>query len=567
MSDHSHVDEIAGEARKFSSAITAALQMYAQAANWRERQRARKQIKRLVREEQREQAQARAHHLTWSNQAVDRYRAHAQAVANRANDPTVDHEHRARDAASLANHRDDLAAQFVSNGHLTRTEQGIALDGLDAATVFPEFKTGDLFNRAHKVKGLEALRYRARVAREKVSVQQRARTERAAWEASLDAAAQTAEQSTGRFSSTVAYLPEGANQVVHEHARHGSEIEAAVWTHNQVSQIRPAPGTSVLVSAYDTDDKGNARPVFRAEGEREAVTDEVSQWWDTTERAATEQDWGRAPEPELTAAQFNAVQRVRDTQAELRQRVRAGRATEWDYRYAQSVTDSAAKHLGPARAAWETDNAEANSRAIVTVSATARDGGTSQSISYFPTEADAAKWTHSHVTETNWKPGVTIAVRAREACQQRPFYITEGNQITVGRDTELWAAETRDGFNSTNTSQARDDHFRSSDPDTVVAERDRLRGELESLSTRHRLSIEHNGDLAEQNARLTRQLSALTAERDELRETNTELVNQLATTNGHTNDHSNGHTNGRESIPGHAFAGLVNGHDREGMER
>ncbi|PPJ07827.1 hypothetical protein C5E51_16770 [Nocardia nova] len=514
MSEHSHVDEIAGEARKFSSAITAALQVYAQSANWRERQRARKEIKRLVREEQREQAQARAHHLTWSNQAVDRYRAHAQAVADRANDPTVDHERRARDAASLAHHRDDLAAQFISNGHLTRTEQGIALDGLDAATVFPEFKTGDLFNRAHKVKGLEALRYRARVARETVSMQQRAQTERAAWEASLDAAARanreqaelarieaaqpdqyryvgemtwtdreggvmtesrsfptehvatewmtrsidhtlwtegtkvsvrtadmhtgstqytdwgrpevvgeklsaretalrertlagqvhreqepataarSAEQGTGRFSSTVAYLPEGANQVVHEHARHGSEIESAVWTHNQVSEIRPAPGTSVLVSAYDTDGKGNARPVFRAEGQREAVTDEVTQWWDTTERAAANRDWGRAPE-------------------------------------------------------------------------------------------------------------------------------------------------------------------------SAVTERDRLRSELDSLNTRHRLSIEHNGDLAEQNARLTQQLSALTAERDELRETNTELVNQLATTNGH----SNGHSNGRDPIPGHAFAGLVNGHDREGMER
>ncbi|OBF63923.1 hypothetical protein A9X06_09240 [Mycobacterium sp. 852002-51759_SCH5129042] len=607
MSDHSHVDEITGEARKFSSAITAALQVYAQSANWRERQRARKQIKRLVREEQRAQTQARAHHLTWSNQAVDRYRAHAQAVAVRANDPSVDHERRARDAASLANHRDDLAAQFVSNGHLTRTEQGIALDGLDAATVFPEFKTGDLFSRAHKVKGLEALRYRARVARETVSMQQRAQTERAAWVASLDAAARanreetelarieaaqpdqyryvgemtwtdtdggvmtesrsfptehvatawmsrsidhtlwtegtkvavrTADMHTGstqytdwgrpevvgeklsareatlrertlaghvhredrgadqvqagetttppwatgrdaqlretdwattvrfheagrepraddvsilrgqhadreqaakwaeqtvadlkiapnttvsvvahqgseavptyiaqgtpeqvreeigerwhRYVSNVTYLPEGANQVVHERAGHGSEIESAVWTHNQVSAIRPAPGTTVHVAAYDKDTRGNSRPVFRAEGEQEAVTDQVSQWWDSTERAAANRDWGRAPE-------------------------------------------------------------------------------------------------------------------------------------------------------------------------SAVTERDRLRSELDSLSTRHRLSIEHNGDLAEQNARLTQQLSALTAERDELRETNTELVNQLATTNGHTN--------GRDPIPGHAFAGLVNGYDREGMER
>ncbi|MFR9774187.1 hypothetical protein, partial [Nocardia sp. SC052] len=174
-------DEMIAQARQFSAAMRTAMHRHAQAANWIERRRVRKEISRLVRTERRQQQQARAHHRIWTSQAVDRYRLHAQAVAQRANDPRVDHDRRARDARALVEHRDRLAVQFIGNEHLTRTEQGIALDGLDAATVFPEYKTGNLFARAHKVKGLEALHYRARVARETVGARQRAERERENW--------------------------------------------------------------------------------------------------------------------------------------------------------------------------------------------------------------------------------------------------------------------------------------------------------------------------------------------------------------------------------------------------
>ncbi|MFD3637575.1 hypothetical protein, partial [Streptomyces sp. NPDC058664] len=62
--------------------------------------------------------------------------------------------------------------------------------------------------------------------------------------------------------------------------------------------------------------------------------------------------------------------------------------------------------------------------------------------------------------------------------------------------------------------------------DLRVASRERLLSETESekagisegyasLEQRHRLSIEHNADLTDRNGQLTRQLAALTAERDQ----------------------------------------------------
>lgn len=402
MSDPNAVDEITGEARKFSAAMLSAMRRYSQASGWLERRRARKEISRVLRTEQREQVQARADQLTWTSQAVDRYRAHSLAVAARANDPQVDTYRRMAAAQALAQHRADLAAQFITNHHLTRTEQGIALDGLDAATVFPEYETGNLFSHAHKVKGVEALRYRALVARETVDMQQRAAAERVSWEAGLDAArranreraklariekaqadqrrysatmtwtdregatmsesqwfpteraatewigrgidhslstegttvqVQTYDWHNGatqyadrgrpeavaeqlaareamlrertlagqvhrvpvrensaaeRYTSHIYYLPEGAQQVRSEYAAHDSEIESAVWTHNQVTAIRPALGEPVRIAAHTVDERGHHEPIFRAEGGQQFVTDEVTQWWDSIERHHTE---------------------------------------------------------------------------------------------------------------------------------------------------------------------------------------------------------------------------------------------------------------------------------------
>ncbi|WP_067478743.1 hypothetical protein [Nocardia amamiensis] len=165
MSDRSVEDELIAEARKFGHSLTHMLRLHAQATNWFERRKVRKQISLALREQRRAEQTAREHHLTWTQEMIDRYRAHALAVAERAHNPSVDHERRYRDAQSLNRHANDLRARIVANDRLTKTEQGIALDGLDAATTFPQFEPGRLFDKAHKVRGIDALRYRAQVAR------------------------------------------------------------------------------------------------------------------------------------------------------------------------------------------------------------------------------------------------------------------------------------------------------------------------------------------------------------------------------------------------------------------
>ncbi|BDT97307.1 hypothetical protein [Nocardia sputorum] len=514
-------DEIVAQARQFSAAMRTAMQRHAQAANWLERRRARKEISRLVRAERREQQKSRTNHLTWTNQAVDRYRVHAQAVAARANDPRVDHDRRARDARALAEHRDRLAVQFIGNEHLTRTEQGIALDGLDAATVFPEYKTGNLFARAHKVKGLEALHYRARVARETVNINRYADWERAEWQQGLDAAhranaedallaridaAQTdrhrytaqmtwtdpdggkltesrsfatehtatewlqrnigrtswsdgttlavqtrdtlntakqyvdhgrpetvADQLAAReavlrertlagqvhheqatmeqalqaeqqqealpFGSTITYLPENANQVVHERGEHATEADSARWTAQQLTEIRPAPGTTVHVAASETSSEGHEDPVFRAEGGRSMVTDEVTQWCESIERASS------APERDAQQPPVSVVQIVAER-----------------HRLAED-----------------------------------------------------------------------LAQRGREIAQ------LSGDLVDATERNNQLARQ--------------------------LTARDK---KLAELTARHGLSIEHNNQLTEANARLTQQLTAITAERDQLRGERDEAVQKLA---------------------------------------
>ncbi|MFE2999366.1 hypothetical protein ACFXG4_30705 [Nocardia sp. NPDC059246] len=286
MSDNGNpVDEIAAEARKFSVAMMAAMRRHTQAAGWLERRKARKEISRLIRQEQREQAQARTDNLTWTNQAVDRYRAHVQAVTARAADPSVDHARRARDVVALARHRDELAGQFVSNGHLTRTEQGIALDGLDAVTVFPEYATGDLFSRAHKVKGVEALHYRARVARETVSMRERAETERVAWEASVDAARranweqselariENAQPDQHRYAGELTWTDEQGGVTMAERQWFPTEHVATEWIGRSIDHSLWTEGTTVQVRTVD---RHNAATQYSERGRPEVVADQLA---------------------------------------------------------------------------------------------------------------------------------------------------------------------------------------------------------------------------------------------------------------------------------------------------
>ncbi|MBF6226027.1 hypothetical protein IU470_13070 [Nocardia abscessus] len=283
MSDRSVEDELLAEARKFGHSLTHMLRLHAQATNWLERRKVRKQISLALREQRREAEVLRRHQLTWTTQAVDRYRVHVQTVAARANDPSVDHQRRARDAHALAEHRDRLARGFIGNEHLTHTEQGIALDGLDAATVFPQYKTGNLFARAHKVKALEALHYRARVARESASINRGADRERQ-WQRGLDAArrANAEESLLARIDAAQAHRhrytaqmtwtdPDGGKLT--ESRSFATEHTATSWLQRNISGTSWSDGTTLQIETRDT---LNAAKQYVDYGRPETVADQLA---------------------------------------------------------------------------------------------------------------------------------------------------------------------------------------------------------------------------------------------------------------------------------------------------
>ncbi|MGY4100507.1 hypothetical protein ACW2Q0_13275 [Nocardia sp. R16R-3T] len=274
MSDRSVEDELVAEARKFSASMRAAMRHYAQASNWLERRRARREISLITRQEAREQSAARQRHLVYSEQAVDKYRVHALAVSQRANDPTVDHSRRFRDQQVLARHRADMRDLLLSNPHLSEVEKGIGLDGLDAATAFPEFETGKLFNRAHKVKGIEALRYRAHVARETAAVRHRDTVAALQWhEADARQADEIRNQQErvvedpARFRAVVGWTDR--NGVTASRSKSfGSEQAATAWMRSN-PDLMLTFGVAAHAQTWDTRD--DRAPIYSHSGEHRAV--------------------------------------------------------------------------------------------------------------------------------------------------------------------------------------------------------------------------------------------------------------------------------------------------------
>ncbi|BDT95949.1 hypothetical protein IFM12275_59250 [Nocardia sputorum] len=285
MTDRSPEDEMIAEARKFARSLPELTRLHAQARNFLERRKIRKEISRTLREQRREAEVMRKHQLTWTGQAIDRYRVHVQAVAARANDPRVDHDRRARDAHALAEHRNRLARGFIGNEHLTRTEQGIALDGLDSATIFPHFQVGNIFAKAHKVRGIDALRYRAHVARETVNVRQRAEVEREqGWQQSLDAARRAnaeesllaridaAQDHRHRYTAEMTWTdPDGGKLT--ESRSFATEHSATSWLQRNISGTSWSDGTTLAVETRDT---LNAAKQYVDYGRPETVADQLA---------------------------------------------------------------------------------------------------------------------------------------------------------------------------------------------------------------------------------------------------------------------------------------------------
>ncbi|MGY2093237.1 hypothetical protein [Nocardia gipuzkoensis] len=284
MTDRSPEDEMIAEARKFARTLPELTRLHAQARNFLERRNIRKEISRTLRQQRREAEVMRKHQLTWTSQAIDRYRVHVQTVADRVNDPSVDHDRRARDAHALAEHRNRLARGFIGNEHLTRTEQGIALDGLDSATIFPHFKVGNLFAKAHKVRGIDALRYRAHVARETVNARQRAAGEREDWQQSLDAArrANAEESLLARIDAAQAHRhrytaemewtdPDGGKLT--ESRLFATEYAATSWLQRNISGTSWSDGTTLRVKTRDND---NAATQYTDWGRPETVAEQLA---------------------------------------------------------------------------------------------------------------------------------------------------------------------------------------------------------------------------------------------------------------------------------------------------
>lgn len=166
MSERSAEDEIIAEARNFGRALMAMASQHGKAVSWMEQRRIRKEISRALRQQRQAEYLDRQKQLLHTAHAVDRYRTHAQAVTMRSHDPYVGEDRRARDQVALRSHATDLQQRILTGRGLNPVEQGIALDGIDSATAFPNVtpKRG-LFAGAKRVKGINALRYRANVAR------------------------------------------------------------------------------------------------------------------------------------------------------------------------------------------------------------------------------------------------------------------------------------------------------------------------------------------------------------------------------------------------------------------
>ncbi|WP_280422137.1 hypothetical protein [Nocardia carnea] len=175
MSERPVEDEIMDEARRFGHSMARLMRMHAQANGWLEKRKVRREISLEMRKQRRTEQAERVHHKVWTAQMIHRYQVAAQARYERWSDPQTSREQLRRDNDAAARHIDELRERIVGNTRLTEVERGIALDCLESARMWPYKKdrTPEMLARAPKVRGLEALRYRAVLARETEWIQRR----------------------------------------------------------------------------------------------------------------------------------------------------------------------------------------------------------------------------------------------------------------------------------------------------------------------------------------------------------------------------------------------------------
>ncbi|WP_280413764.1 hypothetical protein [Nocardia carnea] len=223
MSDRPVEDEIMDEARRFGHSMARLMRMHAQANGWLEKRKVRREINLEMRRQRRTEQAERVHHKAWTAQMIHRYQIAAQARYERWTDPNTTIEQRRRDDAAAIRHIDDLRERITGNTRLTEVERGIALDCLESARVWPykPARTPEMLARAPKVRGLDALRYRARLARETEWIQRR-QLERATAKRELSVTTEQPESGQQRHIQPQGIEQRGArrDEPQHEEIRH-----------------------------------------------------------------------------------------------------------------------------------------------------------------------------------------------------------------------------------------------------------------------------------------------------------------------------------------------------------
>ncbi|MGW4849126.1 hypothetical protein [Nocardia brasiliensis] len=523
MSDRSPEDELFAEAIKFGRSFQQMLRLYAQAGNWLDKRRIRKQISLALREQRRTEQSRRDHQLDWTQQMVDRYRVHAQTVAERATDPSIDHQRRHHDSRILAEHGDFLRSKIIANPRLTPTEQGIALDGLDAATTFPHLKTGRLFDRAHKVKGIDALHYRAQVHRAKTSLDT---ADRQAGHDHDQVRDRVGAQQPDRYAVQMTWSdPRG--WVWSEFGSARTVDGAAEWVDDTVARSDWMSDTTVELTITDTADE--MAPRYLDGGEPREVAENLLDYTAARDRVARRDAAAQAAEGrrwtsvvryhapgDLAADQISvrrgfhdereaAARWVHDTvkSLEIEPRTRVS-ATLWDKDAVQPAHVAAGRPsdvLEEIRQRWHRYTAQ------LSYVPEGADRAVHESRGHI-SEAECADWTRRELDELRVEPGsrVEIGFYDGERSDYDPVFRAEGPIGMVADELDTLRAQ---------QDRRRNDpqRARSTEPPDASGDDSRL-AEVERQLTAMDTDRDRLGSRVEI---LQRGLDAVTADRDEIR--------------------------------------------------
>ncbi|MFE3080895.1 hypothetical protein [Nocardia tengchongensis] len=265
-------------------------------------------------------------------------------------------------------------------------------------------------------------------------------------------------------------------------------------------------------------------------------------------------------------ARANAVQDIRHVQYTwLRDQAAGGRGRDPHGEHARRQAAERAQRAGMAteQVRWEFANAEANSRCQVSLAAGSPAGSQQLMRGYFATEAEAAAWTNDAVRFNSWKPGTSLAVRARETGRRHPFYIAEGNQVDIGASVEGWHRDLnpdkaqppdkdrkveKPGAGTGSEDLERRVLMLQRGLDAVTADRDNHKKDLESvrgqLDTVKNTQLGLNKDLRD----LRGDLDAARADRDRYRGERDEAVDKLRSERAGREKSTNGAENPRPQM-------------------